>query len=205
MSAADVDLCNEALRLLGEARIATFEEGTDLASTCDALYRTTIQDLIARHPWRFSLRKLRLAQETAAPDTQWRYAHVIPGECLVLRTIYASSAVGAPPVMDFDRQDGRVLSNCPDLWADYQVATDPTAWPPAFRALARYALAADFAVPVSGSMTAADLYFRRAFGGPAEGGNGGQLGVARMLEAQQQGSTALRDFPLIAARYGAWR
>ena len=205
MTAAAVALCNEALRLLGEASIASFEEGTDLANSCSTIYQTTISGLIAAHPWRFSMRKQQLSRQATAPLTGWRYAHQLPPDMVVLRALFASAAAGAPPVTDFDRFDRDVLSAQPDLWADYQVLTEPPSWPPLFRTLARYALAADLAVPVTGSLTAADAFFRRAYGGPAEAGNGGAMRVARTAEAQQQTHPIIRDVPLIRARLGGWR
>lgn len=205
MTAAAVALCNEALRLLGDASIASFDEGSDLANSCSTIYQTTISGLIAAHPWRFSMRKQQLARQAVPPLTGWSYAHQLPAELVVLRALFASPAPRAAPVTDFDRFDRDVLSQHPDLWCDHQVLTEPPSWPPLFRTLARYALAADLAVPATGSLTAADAFFRRAYGGPAEGGNGGAMRVARTAEAQQQTHPVIRDFALIQARFGGWR
>jgi hypothetical protein len=202
VSTADVDVCNEALRLLGEAAIGAFDEGTDLANTCNTLYAPAIEGLIALHPWRFSMRMQQLSRQAAAPLTQWSYAHAEPPDMLVLRALYASTAVGAGAVTDFERLDGDVLSNQPDLWAHYQVAAAPTAWPPLFRTLARYALAAEFAVPVTASLSAAQHWAAQAYGTPQEGGNGGAMRRARTAEAQQQRVGAVTDYPLIRARFG---
>jgi hypothetical protein len=204
MSASAVTLCNEALRLLGEGAIASFEEGSDLANTCGALYQGTVDALMAAHPWRFTMRQQQLSRHATPPLTQWAHAHQLPAELIVLRALYASPKVGADPVLQFERFDRDVHSDRPDLWCHYQVRTDPATWPPLFRQLARFALAADFAVPVTSSLTAADAYFRRAFGNPGEGGHGGMMRMARTADAQQQQSPALQQFPLIQARLAGW-
>lgn len=202
MGASDVELCNAALKLLGSESLTSFEEGSDLAETCSALYADTIRALQASYPWRFTLAKQQLSRLADPPANEWTYQHALPPDRLLLRQLFPSSAVGAPPVGDYEIFGARVFSDQPDLWADYQVATDPATWPPYFRDVARHALAAALAVPVTESTDRADYYARRAFGTPGEGGMGGLMGMARRLDAQQQPPQRIEDFPLIAARFG---
>lgn len=203
MSSSALQLCNQALRLLGEAGITSFTEGTELANTCSTLWQETCRSLLSSYPWRFTLRKAELSRLADAPINEWPYAHQLPPDQMVLRQIFASATPGAAPLLEYERFGDTVLARQPRLWADYQVETDPATWPPAFALLARYALAADFAVPVAGSMTAADWWHRKAFGGPGEAMMGGQMATARRLDAQQQPGQAITDFPLIDARNGS--
>lgn len=202
MSSPAVSLCNQALRLLGEGGITSFTEGTALADTCATLWQDTIRGLLAAYPWRFTLRKAALARLADSPINEWRYAHQLPPDLMVLRQIFAGTGANAMPLLEYERFEASVLAQQPQLWADYQVETGPETWPPAFMLLARYALAADFAIPVAGSQTAAEWWDRKAFGTPSEARMGGQMGVARRLDAQQQPPQAIRDFPLIVARNG---
>jgi hypothetical protein len=202
VSSSAVALCNQALRLLGEAEISSFDEGTDLANTCSVLWEDTCRSLLAQYPWRFTLKKQQLSRLADAPLNEWSYAHALPPDLLTLREIFAAAGAGAPRVLAYERFEGQIYSNTATLWADYQVQTDPATWPPAFRLLARYALASEFAVPVTGSLSAANGWAVRAYGSPAEGGNGGQIRIARRLDAQQQPPQAIEDFPLVAARHG---
>lgn len=204
MSSPAVALCNQALRLLGEGSITSFTEGTELANTCATLWQDTTRALLASYPWRFTLRKAQLSRLADAPINEWPYAHQLPPGHLVLRQIFATAAYGARPLLDYERFEDLVLSRQPALWADYQAEVDPALWPPAFTLLARYALAADFAVAVAGSMTAAEWWDKKAFGSPSEARMGGQMGVARRLDAQQQPPQAITDFPLIQARHGSY-
>jgi hypothetical protein len=202
MSAADVALCNEALRMLGEFGITAFDEGTDQAQTLNLIYDSTRRFLLTAHPWRFTLAKQRLARLAETPVSEWTFIHALPAGMLALRALFPTGAAGAAPVREFEIYGTRVLSHREDLWADYQVDADPSTWPPFFRALARTAMAAECAMAVGAGMSAADLLHRRAFGSPFEMMNGGLMGVARRLDSQQQPPQALRDFPLITARFG---
>lgn len=202
MTASAVDLCNQALRLLGDATISSFEEGTELAETCNQLYADTVRALLAAHPWRFTLVKAQLARLAEAPLNEWTYAHALPSDRLALRELFTSGKVGARTLTAYELFESRVFSDQADIWCDYQRETDPATWPAPFRNLARHALAADFAVAVTGSAAMADSFRLIAYGTPAQGGNGGLLAQARRLDSVQQPPQAVRDFPLIAARLG---
>jgi hypothetical protein len=204
MTTTAVALCNEALRLLGDATINSFDDETDLAETCNQLYPTTVQALLAGHPWRFTMRKVQLSRDADAPLNEWRYKHALPSNRLTVRQMFNSGRVGAPPLLAYEIFENRVFSDQIDLWCDFQVETDPATWPPTFRHLARTVLAADMAVAVTGSVNLAAAMRVVAYGSPSEGGNGGLMAVARRLDAQQQPPQVLTDFPLISARFGGW-
>lgn len=197
-----VNLCNQALRMLGEYGIASFDEGTDQATTVSLIYADTIRLLLTTHPWRFTLRKAQLARLTQAPLTEWRYQHALPADSLALRALYPTASPGAAVVPDYEIFANHVVSNTLDIWADYQVEIDAGLFPAWFQALARCALAGDFAMAVGAGSTSAEAFHRRAFGTPSENLMGGLMGQARRLDSQQQPPQRIRDFPLIAARFG---
>lgn len=206
MPAPDIDLANQALRLLGEFAITAFDDGTALADTAGLLQLATVRQMLTAHPWRFTMAKAPLARLTDAPTTEWRYQHALPPDMLVLRALRDTAAVGANPLLQYELFDGRAYSDSLELWADYQRWVDPGYWPPTFYAAARYALAADYAVAVGASASVADLFHRRAYGTPQENGRGGLFGIAARADSQQQPPQAMHDFPLITARQGGrWR
>ena len=204
-TAAAVAVCNEALRLLGDATISGFDDDSDLAESCAQIYQTTIDGLLASYPWRFTLAKARLARVVEAPLNEWRVAHALPTDRLAIRQLFASGGIGAPPLLDYELFETRVFSNQEDLWCDYQRRVDAPFWPAAFRALARHALAADLAVTVTSSAGQAAEMRAVAFGPPGFGGQGGLMATARRVDAQQQPPQAITDFPLITARFGGGR
>jgi hypothetical protein len=204
---ADINLASQALRLLGEFSISALDEGTDLAETVQRIYGDTVRALLVQHPWRFTMRKARLARAAEDPINEWSYAHTLPPARLAVRAMFPSDSASAQPVLDWEIFDNRVYSHQLDLWCDYQTDVDPGAWPPWFYNLARFALAADFAMAVGAGASAADIMHRRAFGNPGENLNGGLMGVARRTDSQQQPGQRIQSNPLMTARFSgrAWR
>jgi hypothetical protein len=202
MATPDIVLANQALRLLASEGIASLDEGTDVANTVAQLYGTTIRQLLAAHPWRFTLRKQQLSRLAEPPLTEWQHLHALPADMLALRALYPTAAPGAETVRRYELFERRVASNHLDLWADYQFEPDAGTFPPYFVALARAALAAEFAIPLGVGAERADLFHRRAYGSPAEAMAGGLMREARRLDSQQQPPQRITDFPLISARFG---
>lgn len=199
-SLADIDLTNQALRLLGEYSVASFDEGTDLSESCNRIVPTTLRALLVAHPWRFTMRKQQLAQVAETPLTEWAYQHAAPPEAIFIRAVRTSPA--APPADEWEIFQNRILSNSPILYCDFQVEIDSAAWPAWFTQLARTALAADLAVAVGAGTTLADFFQRRAFGSPMENNAGGLMRVARHLDSQQGTPQMLRSGTLVNARWG---
>lgn len=202
MTTPAVTLCNQALRMLGEFGIASFDEGTDQATTVSLIYADSVRLLLTSHPWRFTLRKARLARLTEAPNSEWAHQHALPADSLALRALRPANAPGAEVVARYEIFERRVLSDTPELWADYQTEIDAGLFPAWFQGLARAALAADFAMAVGAGPGAADVFHRRAYGGPQDNLTGGLMGQARRMDSQQQPPQQIRDFPLMAARFG---
>jgi hypothetical protein len=202
MSTPAVALCNEALRMLGDATIQSFDDDSDLAESCNQLFPTTVAALLASYPWRFTMAKVRLARDVVAPLNQWRYQHALPPDRIGITRLSPSGEIGAGLLAAYEIFENRVFSDQPDIWCDYQRNVDPALWPPMFRQMARYGLAADLAVAVTGSASLAQAMRLVAYGTPQDGGNGGLMAAARRLDAQQQPPQAVTDFPLITARFG---
>lgn len=202
MTTSAVALCNGALRLLGAEALTSFDEGSELAETCNIIYATTVRGLLSRHPWRFTMAKAQLSRLADPPTNEWRHQFAQPADMMVLRHLFPTSAIRATPVRDYEIFESRICANEPALWADYQRETDPATWPPHFAELARAALASDLAMAVTNSTSAAEMWRGRAYGTPQEAGNGGLMRAARTVDAQQQPPAPMYDFPLLAARHG---
>lgn len=194
-------LVNAALRLLGEAGLTSFGEGSELAESCNQIYSPTVLALQASYPWRHTLSKRRLSRLAEPPLNEWNCAHALPSDCMVLRALFPSARARVT-IDSYELFDGRVFSDAIDLWADIQRDTDPASWPPGFHKLAVHALASDLAVAVTGSTSLADYHRRIAFGTPTEAGDGGLVRQVRRMDAQQQPPQQVTDWPLLAARLG---
>lgn len=202
MSDATVALCSEALRLLGEISISSFDEATPLAETAALLWPNVVSNLQTQYPWRFTLRRQQLSRLTSPPPTGWPYAYELPADLIALRAVTATNAPHDTPLSNWDRAGHMLLSDSDTVWAQYQIAVPVDRWPPYFRQLTKYALAAEFAVPVTDRTDLAEYWDRKAFGGPQEGRMGGLLREARRLDAQQQPAQPFETGLLVAARIG---
>jgi hypothetical protein len=198
MTASAVSLCNEALRLLGDSAITSFTEGTDLAETCNRLYPTTLNALLAGHPWRFTMAKAQLSQLADPPLTEWRHAFALPPDMLALRHVFPAAEPGAAVLDRYEIEGNRLYADRAPLWADYQRAVEPGNFPPWFTQLARLTLAADFAMAVTNNVSAVELFTMKAQAALRE---------ARHLDSQQQPNAVIHASPLAEARLGSrrWR
>ena len=74
-----LDLCTMALLKLGEQPIQSLNQDTPAAQLALTLFDSTMDTLLASHPWRFATRRIKLKKNT---DGNF----LIPSECLrVLR------------------------------------------------------------------------------------------------------------------------
>lgn len=192
MPALNVSYCSSALLLIGAGGISSFEEG-DKAQVAGALYEDTLRALLSAYPWRFTMKKQQLARHTAPPRTEWRYQFQRPSDCLLLRAVRASAAIGAPPLKQYEVFEGNVLANVEQAWADYQHRPDEALFPAYFVQALKYNLAAVFAKPITEETALAEFWDKAA---------NAQTLSARRADAQQQPPQQIQDFTLIGARFG---
>lgn len=205
MATTDISIVSQAMGLIRANPISSFSEGSNEAEVSALFYDTFVQDILTRYPWSFATVKRRLNQDSATPLNEYRYSHILPGECLRLWSLFPSASVGADTIKDYDIQgpDGgrRVFSNYPNLWADYTVYTDEGNWPGYFVQFAIHAFAALVAKPITDQDDIAARLKQDAWGTPSENEQGGKFAVAAKLDAMQKPGEIITASPLIAARF----
>src|SRR5438132_4347236 len=67
---ADVTIASDALVMLGEAPIASFDDVSDAAAVMKRLYPQARDATLRSHPWNFAMVRHTLAALTAYPDTE---------------------------------------------------------------------------------------------------------------------------------------
>ena len=92
--ATSIEICSNALNLIGHGSIASFTDGGAGANIADALYETTYKDLLSQHRWRFASAKVTLAQLTATPINTWDHAYQLPADYIIATSVY--------PNMDYE-------------------------------------------------------------------------------------------------------
>lgn len=156
-------ICSDALVLLGDEPISSFEAGTAAAQTARALYQSIIDTALGEHPWRFNLRMETLARLTAVPPSASGFsaAYALPSSTFRVVAVFIGEALET----DFKIANGQLwveAAATSPVALEYHGTADETLWTPAFRQMAVFRLAAAFAVAIRDSLEMMAAYDRRA-------------------------------------------
>lgn len=203
MAATDVEICSNALLLLGEKTINSFDD-TDgqTAATCGALYGMLVNGWLACYPWTFCKTKMQLSRLVDAPISGWQYKYQLPPDRLIATwAVFDSAGVNAAPIQTFDIQGETLLTNAEAIWLDYTARPDESKWPPYFTLFAVHALAATFAIAITQDKSMFEVYQSKAFGTPGQAGLGGLWDMATRQDALTKPSFPIVQSPLVDARW----
>lgn len=89
--ATDIEICNKALRSIGEDRITALSDATEPARLCTDLYPFARDAVLREHPWRCAVTRAQLSQMAATPAFGFDYQYQIPTDCLRVLGVYDSS------------------------------------------------------------------------------------------------------------------
>lgn len=112
-----VDICNEAMDLLGAATIASLTENSKEARLCNRRFDTVRDAVLRSHPWNVAMTRATLAKDAVAPDFGFANQFTLPTSPYCLRVIsffnsYVNSDVAAYDSNVMYKIEGRkVLSN----------------------------------------------------------------------------------------------
>lgn len=203
MAAGDtgVSICSDALILLGAKAISSFNDGTDEANACDRLYPDIRDSTLVMYPWKFSLKKVQLAQLITAPNSAWKYAYQLPGDRLAYpRAVRETASPGAPLYKEWEIQGDQLLTNISTVFIDYQYSAPEYAWPQYFVQLMKYMLAWHLAEPITEQREKSAYWQGVATGAPAENGRGGYFRQAMQIDGANSPNQVFEDWTLVAVR-----
>lgn len=154
--AVAIDLANQALVLLGEEPITSFEDGTTASVAAKTFYEPTVLEVMSRRRWRFLTTTAQLSRLGDAPRGRFAAAYQMPTDCLAVQSV----TIEGDPI-EFDPFSDQIQCDADatevvDL--EYQRRVFEGAWPAWFAAIVPYELALSLAIPVTGSPTAAELH-----------------------------------------------
>jgi hypothetical protein len=88
-----VDICNEALNLLGANTISSLTEASTTAVLCNRIYDTEVDYLLRQHNWNVAVREANLAAVVGTPVVGWLYKFLMPTDpyCLRVLNVYDTS------------------------------------------------------------------------------------------------------------------
>jgi hypothetical protein len=93
---SSVDICNQALLMLGSLPIISFDDESVEASTCKTLYPTAKKQVLRSFPWRCATKTERLARLSKTPENpDWQYMFAQPDDALrILRVVQVGDLGG---------------------------------------------------------------------------------------------------------------
>jgi hypothetical protein len=149
-----VQICNIALSRVGITRtIASLDEDSQEASTCNLLFEPTRDALLRSYPWAFARAEQDLALVEEDPTDDWGYSYRRPTDCLQARRIMLGArieSIPAPFSIGSDSAGQLIYSDETDARLEYTRLVDDVAiWPEDFAQALCWALAAEIALPLS--------------------------------------------------------
>jgi hypothetical protein len=184
--ASAIDMSSNALLLIGDEPISSFNDPGAGAQAAANLYPETKRMILSYHPWSFALKEQALSRLSQSPDerTGYKYAFQVPTDLIRLWAIM--------PYSEYKIVGELLYSNEPDLLSRYVFDVAESAIPPHLVKAIEYQLASEFAISVTEDENKAQLYEKKARD---------QLAKASNVDSQGQPQEAIQSSPFIEARF----
>jgi hypothetical protein len=132
LATSETAICNDALVEIGAGRIASLTEDSATARICNEQYTKIRDEMLAGHPWNFSLKRASLAASGTAPVNKYTKAWVLPTDCLRVLEVVDGEEI------DWQKEGNYLVSDTTSMDILYIAKiTDVGNYPPHFsRALA---------------------------------------------------------------------
>jgi hypothetical protein len=188
-----VQICSNALAMLGKSPIASFTEGTDRAQYCANLWPMVRDDMLRKHFWNCAMRRVLLSPLNTPPAFGYSAAFQLPADFLRLYEVGNASQYGNR-TPDFALENRTILANATALPLRYVWRNEnPDDWDAGLVAAATAGMAAVLAYPITQSAALGE-----AMAGKAEKA----LRESKAIDgAENPSETFGNDFPLLAGRY----
>jgi len=183
--ATKIDIASNALVLIGDNTINSFEDTGAGAKAANALYDIEYEAMLTEHRWTFAQNKAVLSRLTAAPENTWQYAFQIPTNLNLLMVF------GVYPDSPYDIYGDEIYSNNTTCEIDYIYKVDESKLPSAFVNALQMRLASKFAVFIADDNTMAEVYAGQAHEA---------LNVAKRIDSQSRTTQRIKSAPFLAVR-----
>jgi hypothetical protein len=82
-----VEICNEAMDLLGAATITALTENSKEARLCNRRFETVRDAVLRSHPWNTAISRAEIAKDSTAPAFGFSYQYTLPTDPYCLRVL----------------------------------------------------------------------------------------------------------------------
>jgi len=149
-----IDICSNALMLLGHKPIASFDEEGTGAQVSKAFYESSYRAKLGGYTWNFAKQKVLLTKMNEEPLNQWKYMYQLPTDHIRTITVF--------PHSDYTIVKDKVYSDTDNLEMDFIYRVDESFMTALFREAFEIYLAGKFAVSVTENVTAADAWMKQS-------------------------------------------
>jgi hypothetical protein len=87
MATSAVQVCSNALLLLGAQTINAFTDNSDRAKLVSNLWANCRDAVLRSHPWNCAVEIVQLAPDATTPAFDWTYQFTLPGDCLRILSV----------------------------------------------------------------------------------------------------------------------
>jgi hypothetical protein len=174
---------------MGGSPIASFEDGTAEADTCEAMYEDVARACLTNTRWRFATNQSVLTRLSTAPTGRFDAAYQLPATMLMLNAI----TVNDFPI-EYDLYGDKAYCNAVPtdvVIADFIFRAQEANWPAYFTIGVEFSMAAILAVSVARDPQLASLMEQKS---------NLYMMQARRLDSQQQTTRKLYTSRFIAQR-----
>jgi len=155
-----VDICNEAMDLLGAATITALTENSKEARLCNRRFETVRDAVLRAHPWNTAITRASLAKDSESPAFGFANQFTLPTDPYCLRVLSFWNSNIDSDVAPYDSEvmfkiEGRkVLSNEGTCKITYLArVTDTETYDSLLSSTIAHKLAAETAYAITGSTT----------------------------------------------------
>lgn len=188
MATSEVQICSNALLLLGADTINSFDDASDRAKLVSNLWPNAMDAILRLHPWNCAIKREQLAADAETPDFDYAYQYTLPADCLRILQI---GELGGP--VDYKIEGRKVLTDEALLRIVYVYRNeDIPNWDALLVQTAEAYMAATCAYPItkSASMVEAMETLLKM-----------KLQQARTVDGMETPPEEFGDYPLLNVRY----
>lgn len=172
---SNIEICNNALVMIGASQIADLNGATLESAVASRLFQTTADNWLTLYDWKFATTTALLTRDVTAPLNQWDAAYSVPATAIKIQSV----RVNDEPI-PYGRFQNKIHCNAKStdsVYCDFTVSQATSFWPAYFVELIEAALAKKFGMAIG-----AKLDLKNTFNADLEF----QFTLAKNADARQQ-------------------
>ena len=151
---SEIDICNQAIMLVGFDPITTFVDNqTKQAIACANLFPALRDAMLEEDAWSFSLERVQLAAESQKP-VGFAYQFKWPAECITVVDAFHKETMRQADHIEFTCEKRRLKCDWENVWILYaERVKDPIMFSPTFAQALVFRIASELATTLVRSKT----------------------------------------------------